>query len=61
MRPAVVTIEFLRPWMNRYAVGQVVVWDHPGAADVLFRRGIAKLATAVPPPESKPKAKPKGK
>lgn len=41
-----VMIEFLRPWMGAYAVGQVVAWDHPGAAGVLFRRGIARPAAA---------------
>ncbi len=46
-----VTIEFLRPWRGQYHVGQVVEWDHAGAADVLVKRGIARPVAAGPTAE----------
>lgn len=66
MRPAVLIV-FDRPWMGCYRVGQVVEWDHPGSADLLFKRGVARPvpaaagdAPAAVPPE-KPKAGRKAK
>lgn len=41
-------IRFVREW-RRHRVGQVVEFDHAGAADVLIRRGIAVLADGTAP------------
>lgn len=54
-------IEFLVHW-KAYPAGRVVEWDHPGSAELLFARGVARPAAgAAPAAEPKPKATKKGK
>jgi hypothetical protein len=53
-----VRIEFVRDYPP-FRPGQVVDYQHPGAADVLVRRGIARPAVQSTPAPAAPPVPPK--